>query len=165
MPLLDGKLDIPNFEGPAFTVDDENDDTKFFRVARTGEVFSTYEDYTHRLRQLTSRNWSSSLSSGKDGLSYEQAMLEDKDVEALLAKVSTIPFWNPLLRLVSYVRCQPTRHQASLQTEITLIVRFPISKPKILVSEWLMLRDLEGKIRILEGGSLRLVLPCDPLYD
>ena len=83
MPLLNGKLDIPQSAG---LDGDANHSTKLFRVARTGEVFSSYEEYTSRLRQVTSKNWGS-VSSGREGLSYEEAVLEDRDAEALIAKV------------------------------------------------------------------------------
>jgi hypothetical protein len=121
MPLLDGKLDIPNLEGPPVTVDDGMDDRKYFRVAKTGEVFSSYEEYTLRLRQITSRNWSS-LSSGKDGLSYEQAMLEDKDAEALIAKVSAPLLRNPLLQVVSCGIFTRTVHKACCKITSNVIM-------------------------------------------
>ena len=81
--MLNGKLDIPRSSIPD---GDADHSAKLFRIARTGEVFSSYEEYTLRLRQLTSKNWGS-VSSGREGLGYEEAVMEDRDAEALIAKV------------------------------------------------------------------------------
>jgi len=104
MPLLNGKLDIPNSEGPALSAGDADQSGKYFRVARTGEVFSSYEKYTLRIRQVSSRNWGS-IRTGREGLSYEEAVLEDRDAEALIANVRKPSFDVPIAFKITRPKC------------------------------------------------------------
>lgn len=83
MPLLNGKLWQPSHVQPSATL---SQDSQVFRMGQTGEYFYTYEDYLERLRLLQSKQWGS-LSTGKNGLNYQQALFEDCNADELTAKV------------------------------------------------------------------------------
>lgn len=84
MPLLNQKPWFPTSLKPP---DGVKDTDKVFHLRQTGEIFDSYESYLSRVRLLQSKQWSAG---GKDGLNYEQALVEEQRAQELSNQVRPI---------------------------------------------------------------------------